>query len=611
MEATELIELFRFLKATPFFKILSDEQLQRIARSVAISYHKNGELVDLEPLETPTLFLVRSGSLNTFSKHNQLVDQAGEHDLFGPESLVSQQIAAHHAVTLEDSLLYRIPLAIFQKLGDTPKAFTEQLYPARQGTLTKGENGALHLNSQIKQLLKKPPVTAQADISIREAAQVMRHNRVSSLLLLQEEKLVGIITDRDLRNRVIAAGLSSNRPVSQTMTKEPVSIDPNAFVFDALLIMSQHNIHHLPVVKNGKVAGVISTTDIIKLQSEQPVYLVGEIWKANSSSELAQTCLSIPALFAQLVEAGSKATMVSRIITAIADAVTQKLLQLAENKLGQPPIPYTWVAFGSQGREELSINSDQDNALLMDNRYDASIHENYFEQLAQFVCDGLNACCYRYCPGKIMATTADWRQPLASWQEQFRKWIEEPTPEATMFCSIFFDLRAISGDQALLETLQASILEMSSNNQLFLALMARNALTHRPPLGFFRAFVLENDGEHQNELNLKHRGLLPITDLARLNALTYKITALNSSERLQALKEEKFHEDDIDNLRDSLELMGKIRFEFQAEDIRKNRTPDNFIDPKKLSSFQRQHLKQAFQIVKQSQEALKNRFPGL
>lgn len=611
----ELVDIVQFLKETPNFSHLDDKQLQQVASSISISYHKKGERLDHDEVDGIPLFLLRKGAFNTFSDSGELRDRVGEHELFSLNPQAGSEFQAHHAVALEDSLLYAIPFPLLETiLGDQQN---RPLLPGQSPALSlerrsSRKEHSLPLNTKVASIIKNEPITAGTDFSIRDAAIKMKEARVSSLLLTDNEKLVGILTDRDLRCRVIAKGVSPEEKIATCMTVDPVTIDQEAFVFEALMTMSRNNIHHLPVVNRDRLVGILTTTDIVRLQHDQPVYLIGEIFKADSSDSLADVCKPVPELFSNLVESGAKASEISRILTSIADAATQQLIKLAEKKLGRPPVPYCWVAFGSQARHELSVNSDQDNGLLLDDSFEAIKHGDYFEAMANFVCEGLNRCGYRFCRGGVMASNPKWRKTLIGWSAQFSQWILEPTPEATMHCSIFFDLRNIYGDENLLESLQQEILEKSAESRIFLALMARNSLQHKPPLGFFRNFVLQNDGEHKNQLDLKHNGIVPIVDLARIYSLSCQISHQNSLERLNGMIEGQHgHIGDLNNLRDCLELLGRIRFEFQSRDLRQNRKPDNFVDPRTLSGFHRQHLKQAFMLVKQSQEALKSRFPGL
>jgi CBS domain-containing protein len=296
------------------------------------------------------------------------------------------------------------------------------------------------------------------------------------------------------------------------------------------------------------------------------------------------------------------------MITQITDAFTVRLLQLAEARFGQAPMGYAWVAFGSQAREEQSASSDQDNGLVLEREPD-EFEARYFEQVAQFVCGGLDQLGYPYCPGEVMALNPQWRVSVAQWQRRFDEWIGEPEPTAVMHSSIFFDMRCVHGTQRLVDELIGYAVARASANQIFRRFMAASVLTHRPPIGFFRRFVQEADGSHSEGLNLKHRGIVPITDLVRMRALEAGITAANSYRRLEQLAATGLiNTGDADNLRDALRLVGRIRLDYQAERIAAGDTPGNLVPPEELSPLMRRNLKAAFMLVLEAQHALALRY---
>lgn len=233
----------------------------------------------------------------------------------------------------------------------------------------------------------------------------------------------------------------------------------------------------------------------------------------------------------------------------------------------------------------------------------------YFKELANRVCDGLDTCGFVYCPGEAMASNEKWRQPLDTWTGYFKDWIEKPEPMALMLSSIFFDLRPVYGEFSLHRKLQNRILMMTQKNSMFIAHMVTNALTHRPPVGFFRTFVLIHDGEHDNTFDIKHRGIVPITDAARLLALAKGVNKVNTTERLMALAgSDALSHDMADNLIDALEFIASLRITHQAEQIRNGQETDNFVPPDGLSSLERKHLKASFEIIQDIQESLGRRY---
>jgi CBS domain-containing protein len=313
-------------------------------------------------------------------------------------------------------------------------------------------------------------------------------------------------------------------------------------------------------------------------------------------------------LMVQWVNSGMKAQQISQILTAISDAVTVRLIQLAEKKLGPAPVPWCWAGFGSQARGEQLLGADQDNGMIIDDSVEAS-QLTWYEELADFVCDGLNECGYVYCPGGIMAKTDEWRQPLSTWKQTVRRWAVSPTPDAVMRVSIFFDIRAIYGDSGLARRLQKTMLKQASTNSIFLAALAANALASRPPLGIFRRFVVDRDGEHRDSVDLKKRGVLPVTEIVRLHALARKINAVNTDERLQALAHAK-HLTIVDsrNLADALHFIQQLRIKNQCQQIVRGEKISNYLNPRDLPKMAKEQLRDAFTIIDEAQSAVRHTY---
>lgn len=461
----------------------------------------------------------------------------------------------------------------------------------------------------VRALLRRAPVCVPPELPIRAAAQRMREHGVSSVLVTQDGALLGIVTDRDLRNRVLAVGLDPQRPVIEVATTALQTVDIGDAAFDALLLMARLNIHHVPVTDGGRVVGLISSTDLHQRQSDSAVVLAQAIHQQDDVEDLRQVASRIGALQRQLAAAGTSAHAMGRVVSAMTDALTVRLLQLAERKLGPAPVPYAWVAAGSQGRNEQTAKSDQDNCLVLDDAYDEARHGAYFEALARFVCDGLNACGYVYCPGEMMAMTAQWRQPLARWREYFRRWIDTPDPKALMLTCVFFDQRFVAGERSLLETLRAEVLARTPSQRIFLAHMVGNALTHTPPLNWLGHLQTIRHGEHAGTIDLKHGAIVPIIDLARVYALAGGIAAVNTRERLlHSAESGEISAARARDLVDALEFLTTLRVQHQARLLEAGHAADNHLRLEELSDLERRHLKDAFAVVKDLQGVLEKRY---
>jgi CBS domain-containing protein len=461
----------------------------------------------------------------------------------------------------------------------------------------------------VRSLLKRAPVTLAPDASILQAARTMRDERVSSVLLLQQGHLFGVVTDRDLRNRVLAAGLDPRQPLHRIATVAPLTVDVAQPAFEALLLMARHNIHHVPVLDGQRVVGMLTASDLTEQHSTSAVYLAGEVHEQTTLQGLVQAAARVRQLQRNLAAAQASACSTGHIVTAITDAVTTRLLQLAEARLGPAPVDYAWVAAGSQARSEQTARSDQDNCLVLDDRYDEARHGSYFRELAGFVNDGLHACGYVYCPGEMMARTDAWRQPQRRWAEYFRRWTEEPEPKALMLTCVFFDLRAIHGRAELLGTLRAQVLRRTRDNRIFLAYMVGNALKHRPPLSLFGGISTVRAGKVRDAVDLKHSGIVPVVDLARIYALAGGHEAVNTYARLEvAAQGGEISAQSARDLRDALEFMAGLRIRHQAQQTRLGQAPDNFLSLSELSNFERSQLKDAFGVVQTLQSVLAQRY---
>jgi CBS domain-containing protein len=465
------------------------------------------------------------------------------------------------------------------------------------------------ISTPVREVLSRAPVTMAANATIADAARKMRDERVSSLLLVEQDCLVGIVTDRDLRNRVLAAGLDPRAALWQIATRAPVSIDASQPAFEALMLMTRHHIHHVPVLDGARVAGMITATDVMKRHTTTAVSIASDIHAQTTVQGLATESTRVRALQQTLAAGQASAYATGRIITTITDAITSRLLALAQGQLGPPPVPYAWVAAGSQGRCEQTARSDQDNCLVIHDAYDEAAHGEYFKALAHLVNHGLNDCGYVYCPGDMMARTDAWRQPRRRWAEYFARWIGQPEPQALMLTSVFFDQRCVDGSADLLDGLRAEVLRTTRGNRIFLAHLVTNALMHRPPLSLFGGISTVRHEEFKDAVDLKHSGIAPIVDLARVYALAVGHAAVNTYDRLSiAADGGEIPAQAARDLRDALQLIGGLRLQHQSRQLAQGLPADNFLSLSELSHFERTQLKDAFQVVAQLQSVLEQRF---
>ncbi|MBH1977856.1 MAG: CBS domain-containing protein [Comamonadaceae bacterium] len=536
-------------------------------------------------------------------------------DMFGFGATPEQHLSTWQATAASDCRIAWLDAETVAALCREHGAlayFFPSLPVAGQASAVPSPDAGVHLNllaTSVRALIKREPITLAPETSIRAAAQQMCELRVSSVLLVQQGHLFGLVTDRDLRNRVVAQGLDIDRPVSDIATLAPLTMQAPSPAFEALLLMARHNIHHMPVMDGTRIVGMITATDLAEQHSTSPVYLAGDVYKQTSVEGLARTSTKIRPLQQHLAAADASAYSTGHIITTITDAITTRLIHLAQAQLGPAPVDYVWVAAGSQARSEQTAKSDQDNCLVLDDRYDEAAHGEYFRAFSRFVCDGLAECGYIHCPGEIMAMTDKWRQPRARWAQYFQQWVDTPEPMALMLTCVFFDLRAIHGKTELLDSLRQEVLHRTRGKSLFLAHMVGNALKHRPPLGLFGTISRIRSGENAGTIDLKHSGIVPIVDLARVYALAGGVAAVNTHDRLEQVAQAgEVSPQSARDLRDALEFLSKLRIDHQARQITQGQEPDNFLALEELSNFERSHLKEAFAVVQTLQGVLGQRY---
>ena len=388
------------------------------------------------------------------------------------------------------------------------------------------------------------------------------------------------------------------------MTPNPRVLGPSAIGSDVLHLMMEHRLGHLPVMSEDRLVGIVTQTDLTRFQASNTASFVAAATRAQTIPALAHISARIPDLLVQLVAAGHRHHMVTRMITDIADVITRRLLAMAEAKYGPPPLRYVWLACGSQGRQEQTGVSDQDNCMILeDDPSEADLA--YFTPFAHFVSDGLDACGYFYCPGNMMATNPRWLQPVSVWRDYFTHWIKNPGKEAQMLASVMFDLRAIGGDTTLFEGLLADTLQAAAKNSIFTAHMASNALSHATPLGLLKGLALIRSGEHRNTIDMKLNGVVPVVDLGRMYALQGGLGVVNTRARLEAaIATGIISTTGGRDLLDAYDLIAQTRLIHQASQIKQGQAPDNFLAPDILSAFERSHLRDAFVVIKTMQSAL-------
>ena len=618
----EQVEIAQFLAQHPPFDDLPSTALNELAQQVEVAYFRaQTEILHLGQ-DIADLYVIRSGSVEMYRRNGELDNRLATAGIFGQMGLLMNRKVRFPATALEDTLLYCINVDLFNRYCDQFDSFadyfeTDGNVRLHQAIVDQADSNDL-TTAKVKSLLHRDVVTVDTTTTVQNVAKLMTEEAVSSVLVTDINKpinddpeeddgqVVGIITDRDIRSKVVAQGVSFDTQVQHVMSTNLVLLDANSYVFEAILAMLRDNLHHLPVVQKRRPIGVISLSDILRYESQSSLLLVRGILAQQSVDDLAHYARQLPNVFVRMVNEDANSHMIGTAMAVIGRTFKQRLLGLAEDKYGPPPVSYCFIALGSMGRDEQLIVTDQDNALILDDSFDHQKHNAYFQNLADFVCDGLARCGYTYCDGEIMASFKKWRKTRAEWFEQFSDWIAQPKPQALLNSSIFFDLDGVWGKTKWADELKIFIAKQSKKNRLFLANMAANARNRTAPLGFFKGFVMEHNGQHKRSMNLKRRGTAPLSDVIRVHALAIGSRKQNSFERLEdIIAAKRLPPGKAQDLRDALEYVAMIRIRHQAWQIEQGEEPDNDLDPDSLSSFEQRNLKEAFAILEKAQNYLK------
>lgn len=613
--SVELEEVRAFLADNEPFLRLPAEELETLPAKMTMSYARRGETLLRVGEVNEQLHIIRSGAVDLLGENGILLDRRDAGRSFGYSTLSGEPESNYTIIAVEDCLLLNLPVEAFRELAekhpDLARYFSSQSRRiSAVAEELRQDTSAAVLRTRLGDFKIPEPAIVTADTSIRAAAQRMNELRVSSLLIGSPHNLEGILTDRDLRGRVVATGLNIDLPVAEIMTVDPRIGTSETLAFEAMLIMAELSLHHLPVVDGGKVTGIVTAADIMRLMGQDPIYLTADVSRKSSIAELAGSFTKASEIGVRFIERGASAEETAGLMTIVADAIARRLLTLAEAELGPPPVPYAFAVLGSQGRHEMGFASDQDNALVLDNSYREAEHGTYFAELSEFVCRGLDRAGQVLCPGDMMAMNPEWRKTTDEWEQTFHVWVTAPDPDALLHAQTFFDIRGVHGELNLVEQVHASAVSMAGRSRRMQAHLATLAVRREPPLGFFRGLVVERSGEYTNTLNVKKGGTAGIVQMARLFSLQGGVQALGTRSRLSlAAGAGTVSGQGSHDLLDAFDFLRAVTFRHQAEQLRQGQTPDYNVDPTKLSKMDREHLRDAFQIIKGMQSALATQYP--
>jgi len=638
MENTIARRIYDFLKGYPPFNMMEPEGLMRLARGATVQYGKPGMvLFRRDDLPEPYVYVVREGAVQLFLQQADdrvLVDECDEGDLFGLRPLLAGQHYALSAEVKEESLMYVLKASELQRImQENPKvAFYLAGLFAAGGKKDAGDTYRSRLFLSRERLIdahfqlieiqsterSKEPVTCPAGTSIRDAAKKMSRHSVGSIIIVDAANHpLGIMTDKDLRKQVATGQQALTAPVDTIMSSPVITVAPSVTVADVQIEMVKHRVHHLCLTEDGgpnsPVIGVLSEHDILVLQGNNPAVLIREMRRKQDAAGLRHLRERAELLLRKYIYQEVSIAFISTVMTEINDALIQRAVELGLEAMEQrgyrrPETQFCWLALGSEGRSEQLLRTDQDSALVFENVQEEDYAEvqQYFLTLADWVTNLLNDCGFEYCPAGMMANNPKWCLSLDRWKEQFSRWITEPTPGAVMHSTIFFDFRPIFGRAELAGQLTTHIFSILDRQTVFMSTLAKNALQNPPPLTFFRNFVVEKSGEHEDEFDIKARGMMPLADAARVLILHARISGLNNTfRRFEKLAElEPKNRELLEQAADAYEILMRYR---TLQGLRQGDS-GRFFRPSELSKMERMNLRNSFRPIRELQSLLSTRF---
>ena len=596
-----------FLNTSAPFDVLDKEQKLELVKHTELIYLTADNVGDLQKGRA-SLFLIQNGQFSVQDSDAPL-RHLSEGDYFGYTNIMEKRNFSLSISVDSPGLVYCFEASAVTPLFELPaiRNFFDGLRNNALQNHAISDSNSMWLYKGLEDVINKSPVSVDVETSITVAAQIMTNQKVSSLLVTREDKLIGIITDRDLRSRVVAASLDIHLPVSHVMTPNPAQIMGNRTLFDALALMTERNIHHLPVIDQQTLVplGMVTASDIIRHQRGNVLFIIGELSKAENLYELTRLSWQLPHYFSAHAKKAGDYDIAGKILSQATDIMTRKLIGFFQQANGKAPMMFAWLVYGSQAREDQTMGSDQDNGLLLAER-PSEAQAEYFAKMADYVCNGLAKCGIKLCDGNIMASNPKLRLSLEEAIEEAKRWVKAPTKDAIMHFNIFLDVRCAAGDISLFKQLQRQRAPLMKQN-MFLAALTRNSNEISVPLSMFQKFIYEKGRKEKDVIDLKTRAVALINNIARIYALADGVTLPNTLARLDALSENsQLSKRDATNLRDIWLFLNRLRWRHQLE----NKVTDNRVSVSSLSSIEKHQLKAAFKAIERTNQAMVMKFSG-
>lgn len=531
-------------------------------------------------------------------------------------ALLAKRPAANPYICLEDTSCLEISGADFEQLLSVSPSFQDycnqfiarEFNRARESLRDHDVYAGFEqhgMNSPLSSAMS-PPVHCPEATPIGEVLDVLNEKKIGSMVITDGHNApVGIFALPDLLSRVVAGKSELSSPIAKVMSPDPVSLSPHAPIYEAALLMQKHRIRHIPIVEQGELKGVVSERDIFRLQRVSLRVISEAISRAESHERLVAVSRDIRQLGRDMLAQGMAVAQITGIISRLNDELSQRLIELSRPRSSIAGIEFCWIALGSEGRNEQTLSSDQDNGIIFNVPAGGSAKDirNLLIPFARGVNEALADFGFPLCKGDIMASNPEWCLALSEWKNRFGAWIDQGDPESLLNAAIFFDFRPIEGASSLAEDLRTWLASHAKKNRRFLHQMAANAMRSRPPLTWARRFSLSGGGEHPNTLDLKMNGTTLFVDAARIYSLEAGVAATNTGERLRlAARRLNFVQLEVEAWIEAFQFIRWLRLKNESENP--EIAAGHYIRPSHLNPMQRATLKQAFLQARKLQSRL-------
>ena len=617
-----------FLQKFPPFNQMESAHLAYLVENCQLRFYAAGETI-IKPDDGPVeqFFIVKQGRVHGERPHSarkgtETTFEITTGECFPLAALIGERATRTEHLAGEDTFCLLLNKPAFIKLFALSNplrdfalrgvsSLLDQVNQQVQMRAVETLGAQYSLDTRLGELAMRTPISCAPEMPLRDAVKLMHEQQVGSIVIVDPaHKPLGIFTLRDLR-RVVADGSVLEQPIASLMTPEPFYLPPDASAFDAAMAMTERHIAHVCLVQHEQLCGVISERDLFSLQRVDLVHLARTIRHAGRVETLAALRSDVCQLVDNMLAHGASSTQITQLITLLNDHTVCRVIELTLEDMGDPGVPFTWLVFGSEGRSEQTLHTDQDNGILFEaaDAAEAAEIRGRLLPLAHEINLRLAQCCFTLCKGNIMAGNPELCLSRQEWRTRFDSFVQAATPENLLASSIYFDLRSVWGDPQGCEQLRQGLLKQVAGNSLFQRMMAENALRQRPPVGLFRDFVVARKGAEKDTLDLTVQGLTPFVDGARLLALVHGVSTCNTLERLRALIDQGVIEaQDGAAYEEAYHYIQQARMQQHQLQARNNQPYSNRVDPDSLNHLDRRILRESFRQAQRLQSSLAVRY---